>query len=255
MVEYNELDQIYDRAFPVREPGDLADILDTPWPTVRRTMQLLPGRHRTAASGRPVPPFVAEAVAAGDAALLRLLVVSPVGESPARGGRAGARRPVRAGRARRQGRRARPARRARTSATPSSGAHRAKRTRARRRPPARAWSRTSSTSCCGGLPAPAGLTAASRLPEALKPRGLRFVLRALAWPKAHPLAAAGSRRADRRNALNSAATCAAGPRRNNCARSGCACPPATRTRCCGARAGGRRAAAGPAQDLDSRKEA
>jgi hypothetical protein len=80
--EYNELDRIYDRAFPVRDAGDLADILDTPWPTVRRTMQLLvlSAPHGCQRASRA--PFVAEAVAAGDAALLRLLIVSPVGEFP-----------------------------------------------------------------------------------------------------------------------------------------------------------------------------
>src|SRR5579862_1253818 len=29
------LDRVYDEVFPVRDPGDLADVLDAPWPTDR----------------------------------------------------------------------------------------------------------------------------------------------------------------------------------------------------------------------------
>ena len=35
-----ELDGVYDAVFPVRDPGDPADVLDAPWPTERRTALL-----------------------------------------------------------------------------------------------------------------------------------------------------------------------------------------------------------------------
>jgi len=185
--EYNELDRIYDRAFPVRGPGDLADILDTPWPTVRRTMQLLvlSAPHGCQRASRA--PFVAEAVAAGDAALLRLLIVSPVGELPTEAA-------VRA----LDGLYALGV----LDATVVEHALLADEDLGYAvlgRAPRGADPSASAAACADlvqgiidellwRLTGPGGLTAASRLPEALKPRGLRFVLRALAWPKAHPLA-------------------------------------------------------------------
>jgi hypothetical protein len=73
------LDGLYDEVFPVRDPADLADVLDAPWPTVRRVtlLQSLADTH-----GHLVPsrdPFVEPAIAAGDARLVRLLMSSPVG--------------------------------------------------------------------------------------------------------------------------------------------------------------------------------
>ena len=80
--EYNELDRIYDRAFPVRDPGDPADMLDAPWPTERRTALLGPSSVPHGWQRASRAPFVEEAIEAGDARLLRLLMCSPVGDIP-----------------------------------------------------------------------------------------------------------------------------------------------------------------------------
>ncbi|MFL6075462.1 MAG: DUF4132 domain-containing protein [Mycobacteriales bacterium] len=75
-----ELDEVYDSAFPVRNPDDAAGVLDTPWPTERRR-SLLAGLIEHPGARMPSRvPLVARAVAAGDVRLLRLLVRSPVGQ-------------------------------------------------------------------------------------------------------------------------------------------------------------------------------
>lgn len=76
------LEVVYDEVFPVSDPGDPADVLDTPWPTRRRTAFLCAILDRSGGPAGSVPyrdTLVESAAAAGDVRLLRLIVRSPVG--------------------------------------------------------------------------------------------------------------------------------------------------------------------------------
>ncbi|GAB3960114.1 DUF4132 domain-containing protein [Micromonospora vulcania] len=78
---YAALDGIYDGAFPVPNPDDPADVLDTPWPTVSRAALLA---RIVDHPGWPEPPLesVADrAINADDVHLLRLLVRTPLGRA------------------------------------------------------------------------------------------------------------------------------------------------------------------------------
>jgi Domain of unknown function (DUF4132)/Family of unknown function (DUF5724) len=180
-------DGVYDEVFAVRDPRDPADVLDAPWPTQRRaallTSLVTPDGYRFPSRD----PLVAPASAAGDARLLRLLVTSPVG-------RLSRDETVRA-----------------LDALQALGAldtavieyallddlylgngvleH----------PPFGDRKAIWAPAACAAAVQDVfddllwRLTdsdePATRLPEVLVPRGLRFVLRALAWPPGHPAAA------------------------------------------------------------------
>jgi hypothetical protein len=73
------LDGVYDEVFPVRDPGDPADVLDAPWPTQRRTALLASILGHPEWRLPPLGPLVEPAIVAGDARLLRLLVRSTIG--------------------------------------------------------------------------------------------------------------------------------------------------------------------------------
>lgn len=73
------LDEVYDAAFPVEDPADIADLLAVPWASARiRTLVArylgVDVRHRLL-----LDEVARRAVAAGDIALLRLLVFRPLG--------------------------------------------------------------------------------------------------------------------------------------------------------------------------------
>ncbi|MEU4155339.1 DUF4132 domain-containing protein [Actinoplanes sp. NPDC026670] len=74
-----QLDEIFDAAFPVGDPGDLRDLLDIPWPTGSRHALL--SRALGVERGRLVPldETAEQAIAAGDVRLLRVLVHTPLG--------------------------------------------------------------------------------------------------------------------------------------------------------------------------------
>ncbi|WP_336082006.1 DUF4132 domain-containing protein [Nocardia sp. SSK8] len=73
------LDEVYDAAFPVGDSADIAELLAVPWPSVR--VRALVARYLGVdARNRLLLDEVAgRAVAAGDTALLRLLVFRPLG--------------------------------------------------------------------------------------------------------------------------------------------------------------------------------
>ncbi|MEV0807245.1 DUF4132 domain-containing protein [Micromonospora sp. NPDC050200] len=75
------LDDVYDEAFPVRRPDDPADVLDAPWPTVRRTAVLASAVDHVGWPTPPLEPLAERAIAANDVRLLRLLVLTPLGRA------------------------------------------------------------------------------------------------------------------------------------------------------------------------------
>ncbi|WP_328418176.1 DUF4132 domain-containing protein [Micromonospora sp. NBC_00389] len=75
------LDDIYDAAFPVQNPDDPADVLETPWPTASRTAQLASIVDHVGWPKPPLEPLADRAIAANDVHLLRLLVLTPLGRA------------------------------------------------------------------------------------------------------------------------------------------------------------------------------
>ncbi|MEU5943375.1 DUF4132 domain-containing protein [Micromonospora sp. NPDC047548] len=75
------LDEAYDEAFPVRSPDDPAEVLDAPWPTVRRTALLAAAVDHVGWPKPPLEPLAERAIAANDVRLLRLLVLTPLGRA------------------------------------------------------------------------------------------------------------------------------------------------------------------------------
>lgn len=73
------LNDVYDQAFPVHDPADLADVLDTPWWTASRVALLQSMTDRSYGRKPERSSLVDQAIASKDARLLRLLIVSPVG--------------------------------------------------------------------------------------------------------------------------------------------------------------------------------
>ncbi|BEL04711.1 hypothetical protein Q0Z83_029020 [Actinoplanes sichuanensis] len=74
-----QLDEIFDAAFPVGDPGDLRHILDIPWPTASRRALL--SRALRVESGRLVmlDETTEQAIAAGDVRLMLVLIHTPLG--------------------------------------------------------------------------------------------------------------------------------------------------------------------------------
>jgi hypothetical protein len=184
------LDGVYDEVFPVRDPGDPADVLDAPWPTGRRTALLgaIVGRPgRSFWYMPPKEPLAGPAIAAGDVRLLRLLVVSPVGHL----GREMVVRVLDALLA--------------VDALDTEVVEHALLTDLALgygilgRSPVNNEVVAPPAACAAAvqavfdellwrLTAPDGLAAWTMLPRVLVPRGLRFVRRALGWPADHPMA-------------------------------------------------------------------
>ncbi|MFF3869069.1 DUF4132 domain-containing protein [Micromonospora sp. NPDC001898] len=75
------LDDVYDEAFPVRNPDDPAEVLDAPWPTTRRAAMLASAVDRVGWRKPPLEPLAERAIAATDVRLLRLLVLTPLGRA------------------------------------------------------------------------------------------------------------------------------------------------------------------------------
>ncbi|WP_405105551.1 DUF4132 domain-containing protein [Micromonospora sp. NBC_01405] len=75
------LDDVYDEAFPVRNPDDPVEVLDAPWPTARRAAMLASAVDRVGWRKPPLEPLAERAVAAADVRLLRLLVLTPLGRA------------------------------------------------------------------------------------------------------------------------------------------------------------------------------
>ncbi|MCX4468912.1 DUF4132 domain-containing protein [Micromonospora sp. NBC_01655] len=75
------LDDVYDGAFPVRDPDDPAEVLDAPWPSVRRAAMLASAVDRVGWPTPPLEPLAERAIAANDVRLLRLLVLTPLGRA------------------------------------------------------------------------------------------------------------------------------------------------------------------------------
>jgi len=182
------LEGVYDEVFPVRDPGDPADVLDAPWPTRRRAALLASIVGHPGWQIPPREPLVESAIMAGDARLLRLVVRSPIG---------GIHREavVRV-----------------LDALHELGALDAEvvghALLADRylgfgvlgRSPLNNAAVSAPAACAGAvhdafdellwrLTAPDGPAQWTLLPQVLVPRGLRFVRRALGWPDAHPGAA------------------------------------------------------------------
>lgn len=75
------LDEVYDAAFPVRRPGDPADVLNAPWPTAGRTALLGALVECPGWPAPPLDPLAGAAIAAADLPLLRLLIFTPLGRA------------------------------------------------------------------------------------------------------------------------------------------------------------------------------
>ncbi|GHJ47642.1 hypothetical protein Cs7R123_49840 [Catellatospora sp. TT07R-123] len=76
-----ELDRLYDAAFPLTDPADLADVLDAPWPTTARVQAVL-GLLRLRDPGElQLDPLVDAAATAGDRRLLRAIALTPFGRT------------------------------------------------------------------------------------------------------------------------------------------------------------------------------
>ncbi|MBV1856538.1 DUF4132 domain-containing protein [Catellatospora tritici] len=78
-ADEQELDRLYDAAFPLTDPTDPAHVLDAPWPTtarVRALQELLDQEHH---QGRRLDRLVEQALAAGDLKLLRAIALTPLG--------------------------------------------------------------------------------------------------------------------------------------------------------------------------------
>ncbi|GAA1394525.1 hypothetical protein GCM10009662_05030 [Catellatospora coxensis] len=78
-ADQQELDRLYDTAFPLTDPADPADVLDAPWPTTARRaalLDLLGGQQRP--DGR-IDALVVAALDAGDVKLLRVIALTPLG--------------------------------------------------------------------------------------------------------------------------------------------------------------------------------
>ncbi|MGW1059894.1 DUF4132 domain-containing protein [Micromonospora rubida] len=75
------LDDVYDEAFPVRNPDDPAEVLDAPWPTAHRAAMLASAVDRVGWRKPPLEPLAERAIAADDVRLLRLLVLTPLGRA------------------------------------------------------------------------------------------------------------------------------------------------------------------------------
>ena len=182
-------DSVYDEVFPVRDPGDPTDVLDAPWPSLRRATLLTP---LVAPDGYLLPsrnPFVGPAIAAGDTRLLRILVTSPVGSM-----------------SRDLVMRVLDALYALGALDAAVVEHAVLDDQylgyavLGRRSYGDQEAVAAPAACAAAvhdvfddllwrLTAPDGPAQWRRLPEVLVPRGLRFVLRALAWPTGHPAAA------------------------------------------------------------------
>ncbi|MEU8001729.1 DUF4132 domain-containing protein [Catellatospora sp. NPDC049111] len=79
-ADEQELDRLYDTAFPLTDPADPADVLDAPWPTTARLAAL-----RALLGGQQSPDvrldaLVVAALDAGDLNLLRVVALTPLGE-------------------------------------------------------------------------------------------------------------------------------------------------------------------------------
>ncbi|MFE3546365.1 DUF4132 domain-containing protein [Nocardia sp. NPDC059177] len=74
-----ELDQVFDTAFPVTDPGDITDLLVTPWPSAHRRALLARYLDRDVRHHLLLDEIAERAVTAGDVALLRVLVSTPLG--------------------------------------------------------------------------------------------------------------------------------------------------------------------------------
>ena len=184
------LDGVYDEVFPVRDPGDPADVLDAPWPTERRIALLasiVGSLSRSVFNMPPRAPLVGPAVAAGDVRLLRLLVHTPVG-----------------GIGREEVVRVLGSLHALGSLDAEVVEHALLADRylgfaVLGRSPSGSAVVSGPAACAGAvhdvfdellwrLTAPDGPARWTQLPEGLAPRGLRFVRRALGWPDDHPAA-------------------------------------------------------------------
>lgn len=78
-ADEQELDRLYDAAFPLTDPADARDVLDAPWPTtarVRALLDLLGVEHRHEVR---LDPLVDAALDAGDLKLLRVIALTPLG--------------------------------------------------------------------------------------------------------------------------------------------------------------------------------
>lgn len=78
-ADQQELDRLYDEAFPLTDPADPADLLDAPWPTTARVEALLKMLDQQHREDIRLDPLVFAALDAGDLKLLRVIALTPLG--------------------------------------------------------------------------------------------------------------------------------------------------------------------------------
>ncbi|WP_166378503.1 DUF4132 domain-containing protein [Catellatospora methionotrophica] len=78
-ADRQELDRIYDEAFPLTDPTDAADVLDAPWPTTARLGALEKLLDERSFPDRRLDPLAEAALEAGDLRLLRAIARTPLG--------------------------------------------------------------------------------------------------------------------------------------------------------------------------------
>src|SRR5690349_12100302 len=78
-ADQQELDRIYDHAFPLTDPADAADVLDAPWPTTARLRALEKLLDERSFHERQLDPLVDAALGTGDLRLLRVVARTPFG--------------------------------------------------------------------------------------------------------------------------------------------------------------------------------
>ncbi|WP_144122524.1 DUF4132 domain-containing protein [Catellatospora sichuanensis] len=78
-ADEQEMNRLYDEAFPLADPGDPADVLDAPWPTTARMQALSKLLDERSFHERQLDPLVDAALDAGDLRVLRVVALTPLG--------------------------------------------------------------------------------------------------------------------------------------------------------------------------------
>lgn len=79
-ADEQELDRLYDEAFPLTDPADPVDVLDAPWPTTAREEAAEKFADKDNPYGIHLDPLVDFALDHGDLRLLRVIALTPLGD-------------------------------------------------------------------------------------------------------------------------------------------------------------------------------
>lgn len=78
-ADEQEMNRLYDEAFPLTDPADPADVLDAPWPTSARMQALAELLDERSFHEKKLDPLVDAALDAGDRRVLRAVALTPLG--------------------------------------------------------------------------------------------------------------------------------------------------------------------------------